>query len=268
MLPQACVAEVGADANGASAALLRHVPGLNASRAAAIVAGRPSDGYKRRTELRQVKGIGPKSYEQARARITHAIARVCGTRCTHAQAAGFVRIHGGDEPLDATAVHPESYDVARAMIRRLGFEPAALCDADARAKLSDAARALAEPAAVIDDQINPLGAETETVRQVPAVCAPHAWRAQCRPRCGCVCARRLQVAAALGCAWLDSRDTLDGPLLLGSEAISQPHLGGTLGEISAGSPQVLRLEDVVAGQRLRGVVRNVTPFGAFVDVVR
>ena len=76
------------------------------------------------------------------------------------------------------------------------------------------------------------------------------------------------MAAALGCAWLDSRDTLDGPLLLGSEAISQPHLGGTLGEISAGSPQVLRLEDVVAGQRLRGVVRNVTPFGAFVDVVR
>ena len=68
VLPQACVAEVGADANGASAALLRHAPGLNASRAAAIVAARPSGGYKSRTELRKVKGIGPKSYEQARAR--------------------------------------------------------------------------------------------------------------------------------------------------------------------------------------------------------
>eukprot|EP00966_Prymnesium_polylepis_P091814 2125414-Prymnesium_polylepis.1 len=65
LVVQSAVCSVGVDVNTASAALIAHVAGLNASRAAAIVDARPAAGYSCRADLRAVKGIGPRSFEQA-----------------------------------------------------------------------------------------------------------------------------------------------------------------------------------------------------------
>lgn len=95
-----CVNAVGVDLETASAALLSHIAGLNARLANAIVERRSESPIKSRKEFAKVKGIGPKTFKQC---------------------AGFLRIHG-DEPLDATAVHPESYDIARMLIAEESYE--------------------------------------------------------------------------------------------------------------------------------------------------
>jgi uncharacterized protein len=86
-----CVNSVGVEVNTASAALLRRVAGLNQTIANNIVAMRDKKGrFKSRKELKEVPRLGPKAFEQA---------------------AGFLRIHQGDNPLDSSAVHPESYQI-------------------------------------------------------------------------------------------------------------------------------------------------------------
>ncbi len=91
---------VGVDLNMASAPLLTHVAGLGASTAEAIVEHRNSNGaFASRKALLKVAGIGPKAFEQC---------------------AGFLRIRGGTEPLDASSVHPEAYDVARRITQACG----------------------------------------------------------------------------------------------------------------------------------------------------
>ena len=95
-----CVNAVGVDVNTASAALLGRVSGLNASLAANIVAHRDSHGpFRARRALRDVPRLGERTFEQA---------------------AGFLRIMDGDDPLDASAVHPESYPVVERILARLG----------------------------------------------------------------------------------------------------------------------------------------------------
>lgn len=91
---------VGVDLNTASAPLLAHVAGLGPSLAKAIVAHRDQHGaFPSRKAIKKVSGIGPKAFEQS---------------------AGFLRIRDGEEPLDASAVHPEAYDVARQIVRACG----------------------------------------------------------------------------------------------------------------------------------------------------
>jgi protein Tex len=86
-----CVNSVGVDVNMASAPLLARVAGLNATIAGNIVQHRNENGaFKKRTEIKKVARLGPKAYEQA---------------------AGFLRIPSGTNPLDASAVHPEAYEV-------------------------------------------------------------------------------------------------------------------------------------------------------------
>jgi uncharacterized protein len=88
---ESCVNRVGVDLNTASWTLLRYVAGISERTALNIVAFRDQNGrFHSRAQLREVSGIGPKTFEQA---------------------AGFLRIRGGDQPLDATAVHPESYTI-------------------------------------------------------------------------------------------------------------------------------------------------------------
>ena len=95
-----CVNAVGVDVNTASAALLGRVSGLNASLATNIVAHRDSHGpFRARRALRDVPRLGERTFEQA---------------------AGFLRIMDGDDPLDASAVHPESYPVVERILARLG----------------------------------------------------------------------------------------------------------------------------------------------------
>ena len=96
-----CVNSVGVDLNTASVSLLSRVSGISSAIAKNIVAYREENGaLKSRAELKKVPKLGPKAFEQA---------------------AGFLRITGGKEPLDSTAVHPESYPAAKALLKTLGF---------------------------------------------------------------------------------------------------------------------------------------------------
>ena len=97
---ESCVNRVGVEVNTASAALLARVAGIGPALAKAIVAERAAKGpYRERRALLKVPRLGPKAFEQA---------------------AGFLRIHGGKHPLDASAVHPESYPLAAQMAEDLG----------------------------------------------------------------------------------------------------------------------------------------------------
>ncbi len=101
-----CVNGVGVDVNTASAPLLARVSGISSGLAENIVAHRDSNGpFKSRLELKKVARLGPKAYEQC---------------------AGFLRIRGGDDPLDASSVHPEAYPVVRRMVKTAGQEVASL----------------------------------------------------------------------------------------------------------------------------------------------
>ncbi|MFF8414728.1 Tex family protein [Streptomyces omiyaensis] len=101
-----CVNGVGVDVNTASAPLLSRVSGISAGLAENIVAHRDAHGpFRSRKGLKDVARLGPKAYEQC---------------------AGFLRIRGGDDPLDASSVHPEAYPVVRRMAKTTGGEVAAL----------------------------------------------------------------------------------------------------------------------------------------------
>ncbi|MGW7466554.1 Tex family protein [Streptomyces xantholiticus] len=101
-----CVNGVGVDVNTASAPLLSRVSGIGAGLAENIVAHRDTNGpFRSRKALKDVARLGPKAYEQC---------------------AGFLRIRGGDDPLDASSVHPEAYPVVRRMVKTGGGEVAAL----------------------------------------------------------------------------------------------------------------------------------------------
>lgn len=99
-----CVNSVGVDLNTASAPLLRRVAGVSAATAKNIVAWREEEGaFTSRAQLKKVKGLGPKAYEQC---------------------AGFLRLPEAKNRLDATAVHPESYAAAKALLDACGYTAA------------------------------------------------------------------------------------------------------------------------------------------------
>ncbi|MER5181136.1 Tex family protein [Streptomyces sp. NPDC002896] len=101
-----CVNGVGVDVNTASAPLLARVSGIGGGLAENIVAHRDSNGpFRSRQALKDVARLGPKAYEQC---------------------AGFLRIRGGDDPLDASSVHPESYPVVRRMVKTTSSDVASL----------------------------------------------------------------------------------------------------------------------------------------------
>lgn len=97
-----CVNRVGVDLNTASASLLEYISGISKALAKNIVAYREENGrFRSRKELLKVAKLGPKAFEQC---------------------AGFLRISGGEEPLDNTGVHPESYQAARELLKKTGQE--------------------------------------------------------------------------------------------------------------------------------------------------
>jgi len=100
---ESVVNQVGVDLNTASPALLTYVSGIGPKLAEKIVAHRDKNGrFPNRQSLLKVNGLGSKAFEQS---------------------AGFLRIREGDEPLDASAIHPESYGVATAVLQRAGLQP-------------------------------------------------------------------------------------------------------------------------------------------------
>ena len=97
---ESCVSSVGVDVETASVQLLTHVAGIGKALAANIVSYREENGITSRAQLKKVPKLGPKAFEQC---------------------AGFLRVRGSN-PLDATAVHPESYPAAKALLARLGYD--------------------------------------------------------------------------------------------------------------------------------------------------
>lgn len=103
---ESCVNYVGVDLNTASVPLLRYVSGLNQLRAKNLVEYRKQHGpFRVREDLQKVSGIGPETFTQA---------------------AGFLKITGGDQPLDSTWIHPESYPTAKRVLESLGYDPGTL----------------------------------------------------------------------------------------------------------------------------------------------
>ncbi len=185
-----CVNTVGVDLNTASAALLSYVSGINKTLAANIVAWREENGsFTDRKQLLKVPKLGPKAYEQC---------------------AGFLRISGGIEPLDMTSVHPESYDAARMLLKKLGLQTEELRQGGIpgiRKKISDYESAAQE-----------LGIGTVTLNDI---------------------LEELEKPAR------DPRKDAPGPIL---------------------RTDVLDMKDLREGMILKGTVRNVIDFGAFVDI--
>jgi uncharacterized protein len=112
---ESCVNHVGVDLNTASVPLLRHVSGLNQLSARELVDYRKQHGpFKVREQLKDVPSIGPVKWVQA---------------------AGFLKILGGDEALDSTWIHPESYGVVRQLLGELGYAPTDIQDAQKNGEL-------------------------------------------------------------------------------------------------------------------------------------
>ena len=189
---ESVVNQVGVDVNTASPALLTYVAGIGPKLAGAIVAYRNENGaFATRAAVKKVSGLGPKAFEQS---------------------AGFLRVRDGDEALDASAIHPESYAVARQVLKLAGVTMRTPVT-ERQAKL-DALRQRKPLAA--------LAAELETGEPTLA-----------------------DIFAQLVRPGRDPREDVPPPIL---------------------RSDVLALEDLVAGMKLQGTVRNVVDFGAFVDI--
>ncbi|MEO7912192.1 MAG: Tex family protein [Roseiflexaceae bacterium] len=192
---ESCVNYVGVDLNTASAALLGYVAGLNTKTAKSVVAHRDANGpFDSRKQLLKVKGLGPKAFEQA---------------------AGFLRLPDAPDPLDQTAIHPESYAAARQLIAAYGDgskQPSLpAVAASVRARLKSEGRSLATLATELG-----IGAPTLT-----------------------------DILEAMEKPGRDPRDDAAPPIL---------------------RADVLKMEDLQTGMWLKGTVRNVVDFGAFVDI--
>jgi len=185
-----CVNAVGVDLNTASPSLLRYISGISPSVAKSIVEMREADGpFKNREQLKKVKGLGSKAFEQC---------------------AGFLRIPGAANILDATAIHPESYDAVNKLLEKQG-----VC-------------------VKTEKDLEPLRAQMGK------------WNVD-------------ELAAVVGIGVPTLRDIIEELKKPGRdprEAFEQPVFRS----------DVMRLEDLREGMVLTGTVRNVTDFGAFVDI--
>jgi len=137
---ESAVNSVGVDLNTASPSLLQHVAGIKATVARAVIDYREKNGkFKSRKELLKVAGLGPKAYEQC---------------------AGFLRVADGTDPLDSTAVHPESYEIAESILKAIGATRKQLIGQGV-AGLRDALKTLSP-----EQMAAELGAGVPTVRDI------------------------------------------------------------------------------------------------------
>jgi len=212
-----CVNFAGVEVNSASSALLKHVSGINTRVANAIVKYREEHGpFKSREELQKVSGLGP---------------------ATFVQAAGFLKVANGSEPLDNTFIHPESYNAARALLTML---PPSSDDKHTRP-----AERIAKFRQLIKLQ-NSLGRSTTRNRSGSTGGGGEqvAW-ADLAQKVGVGLPTLNDILENLEKPGLDPRDALPAPIL---------------------RHDVLKIEDLQTGMILQGTVRNVVDFGAFVDI--
>ena len=186
---EGCVNKVGVDVNTASAPLLEYVSGTTKAIAKNIVAYREENGrFTNRKQLLKVAKLGPKAYEQC---------------------AGFLRIQEGDNPLDGTSVHPESYEAATKLLDKVGMQ------------IQDIKGGVTGLNLLVRDKrkmAEELGIGEETL---------------------------VDIMKELEKPGRDPRDEMPKPIL---------------------RTDVLEMKDLKPGMILRGTVRNVIDFGAFVDI--
>jgi len=185
-----CVNRVGVDLNTASASLLEYISGISKPVAKNIVAYREENGrFKNRRQLLKVPKLGPKAFEQC---------------------AGFMRILDGDNPLDRTSVHPETYKSAEALLKKLGYTKADILDG----KLSGLSHQIKDYKKLGEE----VGLGEITLKDI---------------------VKELEKPGR------DPRDEMPKPIL---------------------RTDVLEMKDLKEGMILKGTVRNVIDFGAFVDI--
>lgn len=185
-----CVNKVGVDLNTASASLLEYISGISKVIAKNIVAYREENGrFESRNQLLKVAKLGPKAYEQC---------------------AGFMRITDGKNPLDATGVHPESYDATKKLLEKLGFSMD-----DVKNRNLDG---ISIKISNYDKLAEELGIGAITLQDI---------------------VKELEKPAR------DPREDMPKPIL---------------------RSDVLEMKDLTPGMILKGTVRNVIDFGAFVDI--
>lgn len=184
-----CVNNVGVDVNTASASLLEYVSGISKTIAKNIVAYREANGkFHTRKELLKVAKLGPKAFEQC---------------------AGFLRITGGDDPLDATSVHPESYGAATKLLNLLGYDKTDMEGGlTGLSLMAKNRKKMAEQLEIGEETLNDILSELEKPGR-------------------------------------DPRDEMPKPIL---------------------RTDVMEMKDLKEGMILKGTVRNVIDFGAFVDI--
>ena len=185
-----CVNRVGVDLNTASASLLEYMSGISKPIAKNIVAYREANGrFTNRRQLLKVGKLGPKAFEQC---------------------AGFLRITGGDNPLDATSVHPESYEAATKLLSKLGYSP------------EDVEKGNLTGIVMLAGRSKNLSKELE-IGDITL----------------------MDIAKELEKPGRDPREEMPKPIL---------------------RTDVLEMKDLKPGMILKGTVRNVIDFGAFVDI--
>lgn len=185
-----CVNKVGVDLNTASASLLEYISGISKTIAKNIVAYREENGkFTNRKQLLKVSKLGPKAFEQC---------------------AGFMRISGGEEPLDATSVHPESYVAAKQLLNTLGYSELDLTS----------------------HNLNGISKKLGNTKQI---------------------AKQLEIGEI---TLFDIIKELEKPARDPRDEMPKPVL----------RTDVLEMEDLKEGMILKGTVRNVIDFGAFVDI--
>ena len=185
---ESAVNRVGVDLNTASVPLMEHISGITKAIAKNIVAYREENGrFSNRRELLKVAKLGPKAFEQC---------------------AGFMRIQGGENSLDGTSIHPESYEAAEKLLKELGYTKEWVAEPGVMAVLIRDYKKMADK----------LGVGEPTLRDiVQELCKPGR----------------------------DPREEMPKPIL---------------------RTDVLEMTDLKEGMILKGTVRNITDFGAFVDI--
>ncbi len=222
-----CVNRVGVDLNTASPSLLSYIAGINMGIAKNIVSYRESNGrFYDRKELKKVAKLGEKTFKQC---------------------AGFLRISGGSNPLDATAVHPESYGAAERMLEKLGIYKEEIGKSGA---------------GEIEEKIRRLYPDTEKKekKSVSGFAALASLAAE-KPE---------ETQKKLRKSMERMAEDLGIGVLTLSDIVSE--IRKPARDPRDGAPpvvfrkDVLSIEDLTPGMELTGTVRNVVDFGAFVDI--
>ncbi|MBE5879603.1 MAG: RNA-binding transcriptional accessory protein [Lachnospiraceae bacterium] len=243
------VNKVGVDLNTASAALLEYVSGISKVIAKNIVEYREANGkFTNRAQLLKVAKLGPKAYEQC---------------------AGFLRIRDGENPLDATSVHPESYDATLQLLDKLGLTMEDVKEAQKKAALQAKTKTVQKPKPVKKEKKvmvrNTNTAMGKALAEAMSGVTIKAENTETKTATAEITGLEKRVkdkaklAAELGIGEITLTDILkelEKPARDPREDMPAPILRS----------DVMDMEDLQPGMVLKGTVRNVIDFGAFVDI--